>query len=764
MELAIADNGAVAAITDQLSTGTIDDVAKITREWIESKPNHEEQLKAVIDLTEGAVDRDETIGEIVTEAWSLLVNGEFWRARYPSIDAAIDHIDNSSLRNIRRHASNNRARKANANLLEIILDVAKKYEFNVAKHLLISCAVRRLSENRGGRGSTKEIVRSDWKAVGDMDDGQREKLLTQPLPTAEEIGELDLNLGLLTLPPPLIVESHQVQGEAAETTNDLDSSDEIDANESSASESRPRKKSRLNAKASPCGCSDVPASLLERLGRKSATEASMRHDHEVLAVVYVLLNTTPKGYLKNVCRNHLKIVASYLGLKTNEATTEILQYRLKTAWDNRVTIDAFKAGPETHQWFKLKERPAVKDDDLVVYKFWPRPASLLKSLRHDCAQVIVAELARPDAWAQWKQDGNLIINGLFDWLWTGTSLGGSIETGIGDMMAEEFDVYLHHQRERNGKPNYGWCRTMIYSLSQQVIRTDLSYWMLYAALRPNHNMRLVAYPYYTKYAVEHDRTGFAHVDMNIDQYLQHGHGGNIIQGSMSLDNETEDACTLIVPGFHRNIERWWQDVERRGEKPRNAEITPIHDVSKLYNSTDMQAYGTYVPVPCQRGGIRVTRPEILHGSTKVAGKQPRRTILPWFVGVRDDGVTLDNEESETWNDLAGFYNRLEAPRKTPSGLPNKYGCVPFPFPAATKMNLDAAVSNALLAQTTWNDPSVQLQANVLLGPDRGKAREIVMRARLDVLRKFKLAYEKMKKVERFCYQSESFFAPKPECK
>lgn len=47
-------------------------------------------------------------------------------------------------------------------------------------------------------------------------------------------------------------------------------------------------------------------------------------------------------------------------------------------------------------------------------------------------------------------------------------------------------------------------------------------------------------------------------------------------------------------------------------------------------------------------------PEVLHGSTDNDNKSPRRTLLPWFVGIRDNQETLDycNVESNCWRELA----------------------------------------------------------------------------------------------------------------
>ena len=128
-------------------------------------------------------------------------------------------------------------------------------------------------------------------------------------------------------------------------------------------------------------------------------------------------------------------------------------------------------------------------------------------------------------------------------------------------------MYFHYQRELNGKPNRGWLRTMVYSITQQLIRQDLAYYMAYVALRPNRSPRLVAYPYYTKYVQNGDSTVFRHININIPEFLKLGRGGNIIQGSVLLDYETlEGGCTALVLGFYRHLKSWWQRP-KRGSPP-----------------------------------------------------------------------------------------------------------------------------------------------------------------------------------------------------
>ena len=143
-------------------------------------------------------------------------------------------------------------------------------------------------------------------------------------------------------------------------------------------------------------------------------------------------------------------------------------------------------------------------------------------------------------------------------------------------------MYKHHQRELNDRPNFGWLRPMLYSLSQQLVRQDLGYYLLYVALRPDRNPRLVSYPYYTKFAQKGDSTVFRHIDMNIEQFLESGRGANIIQGSVSLDDEGPDTgCTIIVPGMHRRLAEWWSDAKARLPPGQNAPDKWVQNITPL---------------------------------------------------------------------------------------------------------------------------------------------------------------------------------------
>ena len=153
---------------------------------------------------------------------------------------------------------------------------------------------------------------------------------------------------------------------------------------------------------------------------------------------------------------------------------------------------------------------------------------------------------------EFMKDGNVVVKGFFDWIMKDEQLMWMVDV--------EFEMYAHHLREQNGTPNYGWCRNMWHSLVQQAIRQDLGFYAMNAAARPDGNWRLVSLPYYSKFAVTGDSTGFKHIDINIPQFLETGRGENIVQTAVSIDDEDEDRCTIIVRGFQDHTKEWWECV------------------------------------------------------------------------------------------------------------------------------------------------------------------------------------------------------------
>ena len=72
--------------------------------------------------------------------------------------------------------------------------------------------------------------------------------------------------------------------------------------------------------------------------------------------------------------------------------------------------------------------------------------------------------------------------------------------------------------------------------------------------------------------------------------------------------------------------------------------------------------------------------------------------------------------------------------------------------------LSCPVSGALVCRSSWDDPVVQAKANFLIGADRVKVREEVVRHRLEALRSFKRAFGGFKQAEKLYYEGGSYYA------
>jgi len=268
---------------------------------------------------------------------------------------------------------------------------------------------------------------------------------------------------------------------------------------------------------------------------------------------------------------------------------------------------------------------------------------------------------------KWLDSGSINIRGLMQWWSDDVPSRPQATSSILKAARIEMDIYRHYLREVNGTPNYGWLRSMFHGLGQQLARQDPSYYYWYVLLRPDHNAYLISYPYYAKYASAGDRTFFRHIDLNIKAAASRGKGSNIIQGSLSLDDEDKENCTEILPGIHRELPQWWEVLRERGF----TSDCPVQRIKpEMFTPHDAKAFGTdWLRVPCAAGDVRISEPALPHSSTGPATRT-RRTILLWFVGIQRDHETLDIPESGMWSELSAAHRDLLPGPLSPSGLAN----------------------------------------------------------------------------------------------
>ena len=779
----------IRALTSTADSGiiAIGDVRSKTNELIRKAGDESVQARIIQDVLEMTVNGTEIMNEVLTEVWAMMVDDGLWRALYPTRESALEALDTSQLRDLRKRAGGNRNRKEGyfkivqaawgehvdhwnyANMGEHHLDyasrVASRFSYSEAMYLVNEMRKQRLLLGGSGRQASSGTIPRDYNEVSRLSNEDAENLLRllkndETNATDDEVDD----------DPSMTDDGNEVSdngndengGGIVDNENDMEMDDGPSAEEESSDHdvvmesAEPKSvKSTTKSKPSKCRCRKLSHPFLKRLSRKNIKSAGLDSEQRRIAALGEMVKHG-EG-LEHVCFKHLKDFGAHFGLQVKALNATKLRYRLGAAWQQRRDLDSFKVNSITKNWWRRLSRPALEEDAHGVFAHRMERDSLTRALTVDRAQMIIEDIAGSDAWTTWSDTGNLIVKGMFSWLWDGLQTDGDFVEGVGDLIAEEFDMYRYHQAEINGVSNKGWLRTMYHSLSQQIIRQDLGYWLTYVCLRPDRNHRLIAYPYYAKYAIQGDSTFFRHVDMNVPKYIQNGHGGNIIQGSVSLDDETAEGCTEILPGFHHRIKEWWESVEERGHVTNGH----VHSMEGLMLPEDEERYGNFVAVPCSRGDARITMPEIPHGSTAMSSDSlSRRTVLPWFVCVKPDGETLDNEESDKWSNLSLSYSRQTAPTRTPSGLHNKYGPIPYRFPASTQLFLSSPISQALVCRTTWEDPVVQGCANVMLGKDRSKAAAMLHTHRVEALKAFRRAWAYSKVAERNFYGVNSFFSRK----
>ena len=431
-----------------------------------------------------------------------------------------------------------------------------------------------------------------------------------------------------------------------------------------------------------------------------------------------------------ICKSHLVILAGKIGLKTAGVSTQELWLRVVQVCERPNELGDKKLAQPTTHWFTSASKLMAPSDYLGIYRF---PTVSHQPLKGWTTQyrVKMAQYYLKDKFEAWDKVGTVNID-CFGWLWEHVPaltkmreeasskypteiLDYLFPTTLADLFKLEFDCYLWHQRRVNDKDNLGWLRNCWYSLAQDVVRQDPFYYFLYVILREDNAYKLISYPYYCKYTQPSDKTSFRHIDINIPKLLAEQRGKYQIQGSLSLDDESDSDCTIVVKGFHKDeiIRTWynrWQDKISNGY---------VHNMRKVYNKQDEADFGPFEPVPCKAGQVRITQPHLPHGARGPA-QAARRTILPWYVRVQDDNSTLEIVEAGTWEELSIAHISKTLPPATPSGYGVQYGKPPYRFPGSGTFISQSPISQALVGRRRWNDYELLDQVDVMLRPKENK--------------------------------------------
>jgi hypothetical protein len=360
----------------------------------------------------------------------------------------------------------------------------------------------------------------------------------------------------------------------------------------------------------------------------------------------------------------------------------------------------------------------------------------------DAAQVM-DRFAGDGARAEWETRGTLTLDRFFGYL---------DSPAVRAQIDHEFALYRHHEQVPSGKKRMGWMRHMFYSMIQQLVRMDPAWYALTAAARPDHQWRLISYPYVTKDTDPEERTGFLHLDLNVGRFVADGLGGNLLSSSVALDDETPDGCTVVVPGFHRHIHEWYRRTQARGDTAGGATT----NCAARYRAEDRQRWGDPVPQPCAALGLRLTLPTLMHGSTPQSNGR-RRSMFAWFCGIADDHETLEDASTLTWSEVAVCHRDRMIPRREPAGCAPLHGVPDWPFPGSILLDRVSPLAGALVGSRRWTDPDVIRERDILLGPDDIKAHKLVASIRARLVEAYLRQWKDLVAAEKQAYGENSYF-------
>ena len=217
-----------------------------------------------------------------------------------------------------------------------------------------------------------------------------------------------------------------------------------------------------------------------------------------------------------------------------------------------------------------------------------------------------------------------------------------------------------------------------------------------------------------------------------------GRGGSRLTSSLSIDDEDAEGCTVVVKGFHRYLRAWHNRLLQRGWKGGG----PTTNCSSAYCAEDRAEWGDPVGVPCTAWGVRITLPQLIHGSTPVS-KRRRRTILLWFMCIGADHEQLEVEGCLGWSEVRRCHLDLEVPLRDPSGYGHRLGAPKERFAGSVVLGSSSALGDALVGRRKWTDPEVIRERDTLLGSDSTVALKYVQDVRARLVEQYKTAFSSM---------------------
>ncbi|MCJ1424745.1 hypothetical protein MMC29_002633 [Sticta canariensis] len=96
----------------------------------------------------------------------------------------------------------------------------------------------------------------------------------------------------------------------------------------------------------------------------------------------------------------------------------------------------------------------------------------------------------------------------------------------------------------------------------------------------------------------------------------------------------------------------------------------------------------------------------------------RRTVLPWYVAVGEDGLTLEVAETDDYEQVGFATMTQKATAVIASGFLDHYGRNSDKLAPSTAVISPTPLGRAIVCQQSWRNLAVIRHADILLGLDR----------------------------------------------
>jgi hypothetical protein len=425
-------------------------------------------------------------------------------------------------------------------------------------------------------------------------------------------------------------------------------------------------------------------------------------------------------------------LAGHLGLRTDGISDDVLYKRLEHLERHKYDIGDVKANDDTYSWFEPEFR---------LSRFI-RELNPTTGLEFD-ADWIQGGYGVDQA--SWEQNGYFVPRQGANW-WAEVP-------GLQKLVAEEMAMYRHHNRQEDTST---WAlNDCIYSVTQQLMRQDVSSYALHVGVRPDKCWRLCSYPSHAKCVPKCRAVESMSVDINIHKFYLEGRGRSMVMSHSALVSEDDRGGLVMARAVYRSSREWAAQLEKKG-----LELTgPVHHLTPEYLPLDMLKLLNcgLRKVEAAFGDTIFHRPAVPYGTSgKVNGTMVWAS--PCYVAVQDDYETLEFPESITWSELSAAHRDMISPKNGPTGEPLTQGVIRCAFPASVSLTGLGPLSEALVGRQRWFASDVIDQRNQLFDPKHSQ--RFIDDWRAVAAKKALEAFANAELIERHVFGDNSYYYQK----